>query len=912
MKYFFLLIVNVLTIKYSTAQNNKIQSVLSKPAVDTECFERWPTVTGISEISNDGKFVTYQINNIHFKLHNGVNSSIIVQSTKTKWKIEIDNQQISGGGHFTNDSKYFIYKTKSDSLSIIRLGSNEIKYMPNVNSYQIGGGNDKSLLCYWEKKDLNKLILFDLNLDKKISLASVDKYLFSKDSKRLLLQISELNRTKHSKLILYDLVNMSSEIIFDEGLVGNMTIDDSGENLAFFTMSNPTYPQKRLWYYHLGKSHFSYSLDESQLTDTSNIRVNFDSPWSFSVDGTKLYVHLYKKAKEITQNTIDTARNLKIWSYNNVVLPSEQNLEAINGKYIGFVNLNTKKLVKVTKDYENIAAKTNRFIIIEAPNADSSKTSKTWYRYSKRSYVVFDMSNGLRKPLDNRFFDNLLFHEALSPTGDFVIGFDNLSGELISYELATNTYRDISKGQDCKCRTRFVDQDNFCGFPVRKWASDGKTFFASDDHDIWKFDVYGQESPICITKRYGVRNNLSFYFINSEVVVPNNMNEQQVIVAFDNQNKQNGFFQTKLNGSNNPVKLVMDDALYQLNNHTVHSYDYTPKKAKFSNAFLVKKMNAKESPNYFFTKDFKTFNQLSFIYPERQYNWLTSELHSWKSLDNRNLQGILYKPENFDFKKKYPVIIHFYEKVSDALHCYQAPDAGMGDLSIAYFVSNGYLVFYADVVYDKEGSGVDAYQAIQSAYNYLSKMSFVDSTKIGLQGNSQGGIHTNNILTRSSSFAAACTSAGYIDLVAISGRLDGLFSGSSMQRYFADGQTGTNQLLWENKEKYINNSPIFELDKITTPVLMQYGTKDSRLYLDGIEFFTSMRLLGKKTWFLEYTNAGHGPTGSDAVDYTIRMYQFFNYYLKNAPAPLWMVENLPIKDQNIKNGLELDRARRTP
>jgi hypothetical protein len=71
-------------------------------------------------------------------------------------------------------------------------------------------------------------------------------------------------------------------------------------------------------------------------------------------------------------------------------------------------------------------------------------------------------------------------------------------------------------------------------------------------------------------------------------------------------------------------------------------------------------------------------------------------------------------------------------------------------------------------------------------------------------------------------------------------------------------------------------------------MLLEYGRRDARMYIEGVNFFTALRRLQKPAWLLDYVNAGHGPVGKDANDYTIKMYQFFNHYLKGAPSPSWM------------------------
>jgi hypothetical protein len=87
-----------------------------------------------------------------------------------------------------------------------------------------------------------------------------------------------------------------------------------------------------------------------------------------------------------------------------------------------------------------------------------------------------------------------------------------------------------------------------------------------------------------------------------------------------------------------------------------------------------------------------------------------------------------------------------------------------------------------------------------------------------------------------------------------------------------------------------------------------HGSKDSRVpFTQAIEFFTALRRLGKKAWLLEY-NANHALSGDLAIDFTLRMKQFFDYYLKGMAAPKWMVEGIPAARKGIDDGLQLEPA----
>jgi dipeptidyl aminopeptidase/acylaminoacyl peptidase len=302
---------------------------------------------------------------------------------------------------------------------------------------------------------------------------------------------------------------------------------------------------------------------------------------------------------------------------------------------------------------------------------------------------------------------------------------------------------------------------------------------------------------------------------------------------------------------------------------------------------------------------------LTDIQPQTAYNWMRSELIHWKTIDGTTSTGILYKPENFDPGKKYPIIFDYYERRSDELNLYIRPKASQDRINIAWYVSNGYLVCVPDIHYVRGEPGRSAYICIVSAARYLSKMPWVDGKKMGIQGHSFGGYETEFVVTHSTLFAAACAASGLSDLISWYGSVprSGNPKFSSERQQDRMGAT-----LWQIPDRYIDNSPIFKADKVSTPLLLMNNKGDGTVpFAQGVELFTALRRLGKRVWMLQYDGGGHSVQwGKDAMDYSIRMAQFFDHYLKDAPAPKWMTRGIPAKMKGIDDGLAPDQEIGTP
>ena len=280
---------------------------------------------------------------------------------------------------------------------------------------------------------------------------------------------------------------------------------------------------------------------------------------------------------------------------------------------------------------------------------------------------------------------------------------------------------------------------------------------------------------------------------------------------------------------------------------------------------------------------------------------------NWTLPDGDNCQGILFKPENFDSTKKYPLIFNYYETSSQALYDYHKPGwTNSSNINVPYYVSRGYLVFMPDI-HIKIGDPLrSALNAVESAARILSKRGYIDPKKMALIGHSYGGFETNYIITHSNLFAAAVEGAGASNYISLYGSV--LLSGSSKEWDAETGQMRIGTSLWQRPDLYLKNSAVLKADHVATPLLILHNKLDDAVpWEQGVELFTALRRLGKLCWMLQYDGEGHGLLKQENLrDYTIRQLQFFDHYLKGAPAPKWMTEGVTGRLKGINNGYELD------
>ncbi len=206
------------------------------------------------------------------------------------------------------------------------------------------------------------------------------------------------------------------------------------------------------------------------------------------------------------------------------------------------------------------------------------------------------------------------------------------------------------------------------------------------------------------------------------------------------------------------------------------------------------------------------------------------------------------------------------------------------------FVSNGYLVFRPDIHPEIGRIGESAYNSVISAAEYLRKMPWVNADKIGIQGHSYGGFEVNYLIGRTNLFAAAASSAGTSDFISLATNFQSYTH--SAHNTVCTNQWRMDNSIWTNRSPYLDNSPLFLADNVTSPLLIMHNTVDPAVpWSQSFEYFTALRYLKKKVWMLQYDNSGHTLNDErDKYDYTIRLHQFFDHYLKGKPAPEWMTQ----------------------
>jgi dipeptidyl aminopeptidase/acylaminoacyl peptidase len=577
-----------------------------------------------------------------------------------------------------------------------------------------------------------------------------------------------------------------------------------------------------------------------------------------------------------------------LWHYKDPVLQPTQLLQvnqARNRTYSAVYHFATKKLVQLTADsFPSVQISDDAKVGLQSTGVPYD-IERMWGDGGNDVYLT-DPATGARKLVAKK----ITGQAQLSPGGKYIVYFDQ--NEWHTYNVATGKTTNLTGSTPS---VHFEQEthstpDDPGPWGIAGWTKDDRSVLINDRFDVWELDPAGAKPPVVLTDSLGRRENMTLRLLSL------GRDDEQRFVdtaqpawfsAFDEDTKASGFYKTRLDGRRPPEKVVMGDVRYGV-----------PSKAKNAETYLVTRGTFVEFPNLYVGPDLTTLTKVSDANPwQKDYNWGTVELVTWMSMDGVPRQGLLYKPENFDPSKKYPLISYFYEDLSDGLHSYIPPN-GRNVINPTHYVSNGYLVFEPDIHYEMGYPGPSAVKSIVPGVQKLLERGYVDPKKLGLQGQSWGGYQALYIITQTQMFAAAMAGAPVANMTSAYG---GIRWGSGVNRsmQYEAGQSRIGKSLFEAPDLYLQNSPLFSLPRVTTPLFIMSNDMDDAVpWWQGIELFVGMRRLGKEAYLINYNNDVHNPQSrANQKDIAMRMQQFFDNKLKGAPMPEWMAKGIPAKDK---------------
>ncbi len=922
----------------------------AKKPLDHTVYDHWKSVQG-DTLSPDGRWAAYSIN------PQEGDGNLILTSLESPQPLSIPRgTRVS----ITTDSRFAIFLIKppfaavrqarikkkkpeempKDSLGIVRLGSSEVVKIPAVKSFEVPKKGNGQMIAYLVEKSLpdtskaiktplsspsiennskqsaskkeenTELILRNLATGQEFHFLRVTEYAFSKNGQTLIFTTTEKPKDTATIAGTY-LVNtqtgQKTMLLAGKGTYKQVALDETGSQAAFLADRDTTKNRQRFYQLYYWNEKLKSAVVEADTATTgmpTHWTVSENSRPFFSKDGKKLFFGTAPIQAPVDTTLYDfEIAEVDVWNWQDGQLQSEQlknKDKDLKKSYLAVTFPSEKQphMVQLATEqvpYVKLTDENNSPVAIGFSDLAYQRLS-SWEGFPRSDVYIVNIASGKRQ----KVLENIRAFVSLSPKGKYLSWYSSKDKNWFVYSLKTGQVINLTAALP----TYFFEDDNDVpddpqSYGWAGWTENDAHLIVYDKYDLWQLDPLNTVASKNLTQG-GAAQNLRFRYVytdpETKYLKPN---QKWILTVFDRRTKSSGYASITPSENKKPVVHILD------------AYSYTtPLKAPQAETYLFRRTTFQEGPDlYTAGADFASRRKLTDINPQqKEYLWGTAELISWLSAEGKKLDGLLYKPENFDPKQQYPLLVYYYERSSDNLHRYSAPAPSASTINIPLFVSRGYVVFVPDIVYEDGLPGESAYDAVMTGTLKLIEQGFIDKNRMGLQGQSWGGYQTAYLITRTNLFRAAMAGAPVSNMTSAYGGIRWESGVSRMFQYEKD-QSRIGGTLWEKPMAYIENSPLFHVPRIQTPLLIMHNDTDGAVpWYQGIELFVAMRRLNKPVWMVTYNKEAHNLVERrNRKDLSIRMSQFFDHYLKGEPEPVWMKQGVPATEKGKNWGLELTK-----
>jgi hypothetical protein len=710
------------------------KNIYSKPPINFKTIDEWMQIgpDGALSISSNGHFLSYGVQHLQ---NPGVLDSLVIQSIEGSWRRAFSGTK---PGVFSFESNVYVFN-KKNNLCFLKLRENKVDIIGEVDLVKFSEERNAKWVVYRKnetngflvlknldsdeeviftnisqfaftktgtalvcmaKSDANEMIIYDLNFRREFRFRQVNNYFFDNTGSAFILHTKEklksdtINTLKYFRYTIDGTIE--EDIIWSSRdsttNVGSCSFDRNGSQVLFSVTSNDFTKLKRteqyestsIWFYKKGMNHALKILDKRTEGIGSNLEIVPAA--TFTDDSSVIQFSLQKPSTKRTLGSEGV--NVDIWNYLDTFLQVTQSKKLKEALvYKGFYDIGKGKIIFLENDDEKIKLQSTNYAII-SKSGSAVNGDRFWEKgYEQNVNWIFTLKDENREILPSKGGEYTFW---FSPGGKYLVYFDaERNGNYFSFDLRSKQVRLVSKGLPPGL---FVYENDYfkhqktepCG--IAGWMNNDSAVLIYDNFDMWLLYLDGKKLPVNLTNGHGRFKKIQFSLNTIDRRRPGGKlvftySDTLLLKAFDRIKKQSGYYRKIISKSDNPELLYMENCFIIRRMHDqggIMDPGLIPLKASGENVWIVKHQTATSSPNYYVTNNFRTFSALTKSEPHREINWLTSELVTFRVLNGKLSQGILYKPENFDPQKKYPVIISFYWYLSDGLNQFPAPDYMVG------------------------------------------------------------------------------------------------------------------------------------------------------------------------------------------------------------------------------------------
>ena len=920
-----------------------LSAFASKPPLDHSVYDGWKSVSRLV-VENNGEWAQWTVapqeGDVVLHLYNVKTGKTYDIERASQAKISADASKVVFriAPKYQETRQARIDKKKpnempKDTLGILDLSTGKIEKYPLMKNFKTGETLGEYVAFQEadkpaakpdpkEKKEQEKAPeakptkdnLYVLNIKTLAvdTLACVESYIFSKKGDRIayITKPEKKDSLNVRGVFLYDpAAKAVNEVLKGEkeATFKGLVFNEDADRLAFFATLDTAKDAKKnldLWMY---DGTARKLIDHTSSVLPKGWKIGDNRNVEFHKNFLLLGTCPIPREKDTTLVEFEQPK-LDIWVWNDDYIQTVQknNLRRdlaktytakVNYDGSGFAQLADEQIPNVTVGEKNM----QDYLLVTSDKP--YRVQRSWSYESHNDLYKLSLKDGSRELIAK---DVLYSNLSVSPDGAYAVAFQPKENNWYLYTLATGEFRELTSQLGV---TFWNEEDDHPADPGAwgraQWSEDSKFFWIPDQYDLWQFDPTGAVAPFRVTEGVGRETKTTYSYTNpyNEPDIRSmfggavKTDKPVYFSTFNHVTKQRGYAVKDL--SKKKAKL---ERLYE----GPYSFgSLAISEGKKGNTLLYTRGNFEDGTNVWMTSDnFKTQRQMSDINPQqREYNWGTVELVNWTSEDGKPLEGLLFKPENFDPKKKYPMMIYFYERNSETLYNSRVPAPSASTINIPYFVSNEYLVFVPDLVYTDGHPGQSCLKCLMPGVDMLCRNPWVDGDNMAIQGQSWGGYQVAYLITQTNRFKAAGAGAPVSNMTSAYGGIR-WESGIARTGQYEEGQSRIGQDLWKGFDLYVENSPLFHVPNVTTPVLIMHNDADGAVpWWQGIEFYNGLRRCGKQAWMLQYNDEAHNlRERRNRKDLSIRLSQFFDHFLKGAPMPVWMSKGVPATLKGIDYG----------
>lgn len=801
----------------------------------------WSTNTTINNISTNGNWIeiseSFLGKNIIRLIH--PSTSNVIERKNTKKSL------------FSNNEHFAILLSES-KLEIIDLRNSKSFLVLNKPIRKVEFDAINQQLAYLSADDV--LTLFDTKSENFVTKHDVSNFSWRPASSTLAI-LSKDEKTVGfytSKLETIDqLSSDTGTYIFND----RSSLNNWSKNGYYFSFLEKENEKRKIVRYAFQTKRVNFINVEDWLK-INHSHYFFDESVRVLADGKYIEFQLNEKSTE------DSLKGIEKWSTNDTWDYLKDKRIKIQDAY--------KRLIWSVDEHNTVMEIKGKQFSLDNHVPFALTFDRKQYEPQYRYFEIADVYlNDYQSKQSYKIIDSLYTNPnfiSVSPNGEYIAYFKTNHWNLYDVKKQTHKKLTTSLSQVFYDKTK-ADTDK-PPFDQPYWSEDGKSILLTSTYDLWQFSI--------------------------------DKNEVKQITFGEQKEEHNRLASINLTNSSNRsidmkpliIKLLKDDQSHGIailkKGKVIHSFSTNAEINQIysdsnKNKLYYRKAKYNESPSI---HELSINHTTRLVYQSNsklsEYDLGFSKNINYTSINGNVMKGALLYPSQYDSTKTYPMVVYVYENISKKVNDFVIPTLYSKDgFNIINYITKGYFVLLPDIEYKIGNPGSSALVSVENAVKKAIELSTIDQKRIGLIGHSFGGYETAFISTQSTFFKTTVVGSAITDLISyyhdynIDNQSDQLWRLENYQLRMGDS-------LYNLKDKYYKNSPLFHVEELQIPVLIWTGKEDYNVnWYQSVYFFMGIKRLGKKAELLLFDHEGHALKNKTNQQFlSNKIKNWFDTYLK--------------------------------